>query len=225
MKQFRDRRIAVVLIMMVLALVAFSALAIALERGMLDGFDQKIFHSFRETGAPSDPWGPPWFEETIVEITAIGGYPIIVLTMSVAIIVLLLLDLRAGALLLFGSIATGSAASTVLKIVFDRSRPDIVDPLDRTFTASFPSGHAMISMLAWMTMASIASCYIPHRGVRNFLIWFAFFLTITIGVSRIYLGVHWPSDVLAGWALGIVWAGTFWLIAHLKIGGRHEPVY
>jgi len=220
-----DRLPRWIILMTISALGVFVITAVVVESGTMDGLDLAILNAMGETVNSTDPWGPPWFEETVVEISALGGYPVIVVVTTVAAVALWLLSLRGGAILLLTALGTGALASTLLKIAFDRSRPDLVEPLDRTFTASFPSGHAMISMLSWMTLAAVVSCYVPVRAVRVFILCAAFLLAIAIGISRIYLGVHWPSDVFAGWAIGLAWAGAAWLVAHSKIGLPHERVY
>lgn len=214
-----------ILLMIIAAVLCFVATALAVERGWMDPIDDAILQSMGETVMSSNPWGPSWFEETVVEISALGGYPVIVLATAIAGIVLWLASRRSGALLLVAALSSGALASTLLKLAFDRSRPDFAEPMDRTFTASFPSGHAMISMVSWLTLAVVVSCYVPQRALRVFILCSAFFLAIIIGLSRVYLGVHWPSDVFAGWCIGLAWAGTAWLIAHSKIGVPNDRVY
>lgn len=214
----------IILLMIVSAVLCFVAIALAVDRGWMDPIDNVILDSMGETVMSADPWGPPWFEETIVEISALGGYPVIVLATVIAAIVLWLASKRSGAVLLVAALSSGALASTLLKLAFDRSRPDFAEPMDRTFTASFPSGHAMISMVSWMTLAVVVSCYVPRRALRVFILCAAFLLAIIIGMSRVYLGVHWPSDVFAGWCVGLAWAGAAWLIAYSKIGASNERV-
>ena len=110
--------------------------------------------------------------------------------------------------------------STALKLVFVRGRPDLVEHLDRTFSSSFPSAHAMVSMLAWLTLAAVLVRFVAHDRTRTLVVAGAVVLSVLIGASRVYLGVHWPSDVLAGWSAGLAWASACWLAAHYL---THRP--
>ena len=198
--------------------LGFIGIAAAVRGGATAGFDRHVLLSLRDAANPGDPLGPPWFEEMIAEISVLGSYTIIVIAALSLAAALVILKLRRAALTLLLSLAGGSALSTVSKLYFDRPRPDLVDALDRTFTASFPSGHAMISMLAWMTMASVISCHVDNPALRRLAIGLAFSISLAVGLSRVYLGVHWPSDVLAGWCLGLTWAGITWLADHALAG-------
>lgn len=196
------------------SLLAFCAVSAAVVSGAAEGFDRSVLLAFRNAADVSDPLGPPWFEEAAAELSALGGYTILTLVTAVVAVTLILMKKRQASLFLVLAIAGGSIASTILKFAFARPRPELVAHLDRVFTASFPSGHAMVSMLAWMTLASIAVRFIESHRVRVFILAAAFGLAILIGITRIYLGVHWPSDVLAGWFLGVAWAAFCWLVAH-----------
>ncbi|MAZ18152.1 phosphatase PAP2 family protein [Oricola sp.] len=192
----------------------FALLAVAIQNGWTDAIDRSVLLSLRNPANLSDAWGPPWFEETAAELTALGGYPILVTVAIAALGVLGLLRERAATIFLAVALAGGTALSSGLKLVFERPRPELVDHLDKTFTSSFPSGHATVGTLAWLTLAAVAIRFVPRHSVRVFIVSAAIVLAIVIGASRVYLGVHWPSDVLAGWSLGIGWASLCWLAAH-----------
>ena len=216
------RRIIVTLwIVAALSAAAFFATVAAVSTGATDAFDRSALLWFRDAADLTDAWGPPWFENTMIELSALGGYPILVTVSAFVMAVLVLLRHRAAALFLLMALGSGTALSTVLKLFFDRARPELVSHLDQISTASFPSGHATIGMLAWMVLAAVAVRFVPVRRVRVFILSAAFALAIIIGVSRVYLGVHWPSDVLAGWCLGLCWACLCWLIAHY-LGARQD---
>ena len=204
-------------------MIGFAALSLAVSDGHLSGLDQTLLLFFRDPHDVTDAWGPTWFEETAIELTALGGYPILLMTSFLVLSALLLARKYAAALLLVAGLASGSAASTALKLLFDRPRPDLVEHLDRTFTSSFPSAHAMVSMVTWLTLASIAIRFIEHGRLRGFVLVSALVLALIIGTSRVYLGVHWPSDVLAGWCIGLCWAAGCWLTAHY-ITNRPEQI-
>ena len=193
--------------------VVFVVLALLVSLGVTAEFDRAILLALRVPGAPDDPLGPHWFEETAGDFTALGGYPLLLAFGLVALIVLLLLKKRSAAVFLVVSLATGSLVSTLLKQVFARPRPDLVAHADRVFTSSFPSAHAMVSTVGWLTLAAICIRFIDHRPLRRFVLAVAVSIAVIVGTSRVYLGVHWPTDVLAGWAVGVAWAGLCWLVA------------
>ncbi|MEQ9813279.1 MAG: phosphatase PAP2 family protein [Azospirillaceae bacterium] len=204
-------------------LAGFAAIAMAVAIGEAEAVDRPLLLAFRVVGDIADPLGPPWFEEMAAELTTLGGYPVLVIAGTIAFVTLWLSRQHAAALFLAASLAGGSTLSQLLKLVFARARPDLVEPLDRTFTASFPSGHATVGMLAWLVLAAVAARFVPRHAVRAFLVCSALVLGVVIGLSRVYLGVHWPSDVAAGWCLGIAWAAGCWLAAHYLAIGRDHP--
>lgn len=176
--------------------------------------DRAVLFVFRDATDPSDPWGPAWFEEMTAELSALGGYTILVGLIVLAAINLIIIGETTMAWFLAIAFATGSAVSSILKLFIERPRPDLVEQFDRVFTPSFPSGHAMVSMLTYLTLAAVVVRLCKTRRLRIFVLIAATTLSLAIGVSRVYLGVHWPSDVIAGWSIGIAWAGICWLIAH-----------
>ena len=191
---------------------AFAALAIVVSNGLGDALDRRVLLALR--GADGAARGPDWFVESVSDVTALGGYPVIGIAVAFAIAALAAARQRTAIAFLLGAIVGGSVLSTALKLVFVRGRPDLVEHLDRTFTSSFPSAHAMVSMLAWLTLAAVLVRFVRAHRMRVLLVSAAVLLSVLIGASRVYLGVHWPSDVLAGWSAGLAWASACWLAAH-----------
>ena len=217
-------RLPVVLFaILTLGLFAFIEIAEEMAEGEMRKLDEMLFLSLRVPGDPATPLGPAWLQETAIEITAIGGYPLIILTLA-AVAGFFIVTRRYGAAA-YAVLAVGSGAllSQTLKQYYGRPRPDLVDHLDAVHTLSFPSGHALVTTVAYLTLASLVIGFLPDRRARTYVLAVAVFVAVIVGVSRVYLGVHWPSDVAAGWALGAAWASFSWLILHLlHLHGRRR---
>jgi undecaprenyl-diphosphatase len=116
------------------------------------------------------------------------------------------------------AIVGASVLNAVFKLGLHRARPEVVPHLAEVSNASFPSGHAMISAATYLTVGALLAHTQTSRAVRLYLLTLAVILTVMIGLSRLYLGVHWPSDVLAGWLFGAAWALAFWALARKAEG-------
>tara|TARA_B100001059_G_scaffold93153_1_gene92299 strand:- start:35413 stop:36111 length:699 start_codon:yes stop_codon:yes gene_type:complete len=196
---------------MLLALVTVSLwlfMTIATEVTAGDGYtlDETILLLMRDADNLEDTLGPPWLEQIGQDITALGGNAVLSL-ISIWVMFFLLLTHK-GKLALVVLLATGGAlvASLLLKSGFDRPRPDLVAHATLVYTSSFPSGHSMLAASAYLTMGALLAQSQPRKRVKALIIISSVFLTLLIGFSRVYLGVHWPTDVVAGWAAGSVWA-------------------
>lgn len=213
----------------VVAIVAFGVLGflyIGHEVGENEfhQLDLSILLAMRNSADLADPLGPPWFEEAVVEITALGGYTLIIAIMLAVIGFLGVARLPGPALFIFLSIGTGWLASQSLKSFYGRPRPDIVPPLDIVQSASFPSGHAMMLTVVYLTLAVVIARLTTSLPLRAYVMAVAILISLMVGLSRIYLGVHWPSDVFAGWALGAAWAGLSWLVVSLLRARRDRLI-
>jgi undecaprenyl-diphosphatase len=178
-------------------------------------FDTEIMLAFRQAGQPDVPIGPAWLEGAVRDITSLGSTSVLVLVTTAVIIYLLLIRRPATALLMFVAVAGGQVLSSLLKFEVDRPRPDLVSHLVSETSLSFPSGHAMLSAVTYLTLGSMAARFLPGRTTKIFVLGLAILTTLLVGASRVYLGVHWPSDVLAGWCAGFAWAMLCWLVARL----------
>ena len=199
-----------------LGITAFGVLAFALIadetlEGETRGFDESILLALREPGDPTNPIGPAWLEHALLDITALGGYVILSMLVIGVAIYLIAAGKRGTALLVVGAVGSGTLLSETLKFGFARPRPDLVAHLAEVQSASFPSGHAMISAIAYLTLGVLLTRAHKQRRTKFIIMSYAILLTLMIGLSRIYLGVHWPTDVLAGWALGAAWSSLWWL--------------
>jgi undecaprenyl-diphosphatase len=178
-------------------------------------FDTEILLAFRQAGHPDVPIGPLWLQGAMRDITSLGSSAVLVLIVAAVIVYLLLIRRPMTALFTFIAVAGGQLLSTLLKAEIDRPRPDLVSHLVNETSLSFPSGHAMVSAVTYLTLGSLAARFLPGRTTKIFVLSLAMLTTLLVGVSRVYLGVHWPSDVLAGWCAGFAWAMLCWLAARL----------
>jgi len=178
-------------------------------------FDTEILLAFRHAGQPDSPIGPLWLEGAVRDVTALGSSAVLVLITTATIVYLLLIRRPSTALFMFVAVAGGQVLSNLLKLEVDRPRPDLVSHLVNETSLSFPSGHAMLSAVTYLTLGSLAARFLPDRRTKIFVLCLAVLTTVLVGTSRVYLGVHWPSDVLAGWCAGFAWAMLCWLAARL----------
>ncbi len=178
-------------------------------------FDADILLAFRQAGQPNVPVGPLWLEGAMRDITSLGSASVLVLITTATIIYFLLVRRWATALLIFVAVAGGQVLSSLLKVGIDRPRPELVSHLVTETSLSFPSGHAMLSAVTYLTLGSLAARFLPGRVAKVYVLSLSVLVAVLVGVSRIYLGVHWPSDVLAGWCAGFAWAMLCWLVARL----------
>lgn len=168
--------------------------------------DRTVLLALREAGDPTNPLGPTWLEEMMRDGTALGSNWILFFIVIIAAVYLRLVQQGRLAVFLLVAIVSGFVVAFSLKHGIDRPRPDLVPHATKVYTASFPSAHAMMSALVYFTLAGLLAHVERRRAVKSLLFVAAGVLTVWIGFSRVYLGVHWPSDVLAGWCAGGFWA-------------------
>jgi undecaprenyl-diphosphatase len=199
---------------------AFLELADAVGEGDSHQIDEALILALRNPGDKADPIGSEWFEEVMRDFTALGGYAILTpLTCSVAIYLWLRDRGRMAALMLI-AVVGGVLLSTLMKSHFDRPRPDLVPHGSYVLTKSFPSGHAMMAATTYLTLGAVMAEAERKRSLRIFFLVIGMFSAIVVGISRVYLGVHWPTDILAGWCAGAAWALFCWTIARLFDSNR-----
>ena len=174
------------------------------------GFDEAVLLALRNPTDLADPIGPYWLELFARDITALGGIPVLALVSFAACGFLLMLGKQRTAVLLLVAIGGGLLLGTGLKDLFDRPRPDLVPHAVQVATQSFPSSHAMMSAVTYLTLGALLARTQPRQRLKRYVLGMAVLLTLLIGSSRVYLGVHWPTDVLAGWWVGAAWALLCW---------------
>lgn len=206
------------------SLYVFVVLADEVIEGDTQGFDSFVLLAFRDRSNPSDPVGPDWFEGIMRDFTALGSFAVLSAISAMAVGFLVLTRKSHAAWMVVGSLTSGVLASSLLKWAFARPRPDLALHATAVYTQSFPSGHAMLSAIVYLTLGSLLARTQTEVRVKIYLLAAAAMLTLIVGVSRIYLGVHWPTDVLAGWAGGGAWALLCWLaMLWLQGKGTVEP--
>jgi undecaprenyl-diphosphatase len=169
-------------------------------------FDRHILLMLRNPADLSDPIGPRWFEEAMRDVTALGGFTVLTLVTVITVTTLLFYAKRRQALVVAVTIMLAELSSDLLKLVYDRPRPTLVPHGSWVYSHSFPSGHSTLSAATYLTIAAVLGTLDPRKRTRAFVLSMAVLLVLSIGTSRVYLGVHWPTDVLAGWLLGGAWA-------------------
>ena len=184
----------------------FAELADEVADGETLEFDRAAMLMLRESSNPDEPLGPAWLEMAARDVTSLGGTTVLTMLVLAAVGFLLLIRNWGAAIFVTVSVVGGTLLSTLLKNWFERPRPDLVPHAVEVSSMSFPSGHAMLSMTTFLTLGAVLAEIDKERRTRTYILAWAVFLALLVGTSRVYLGVHWPTDVLAGWCIGSAWA-------------------
>ncbi len=208
-----DLAVQVALLAAVVAVWGFAKLADEVAEGETRHFDEAVLLALRDPHDPADAIGPPAFEEAVRDITSLGGVAVLTLVVAIVVGYLVLVGKRHAVWLVLVASLGGALLSTVLKDVFGRPRPSVVPHLMYAGNASFPSGHSLLSAVIYLTLGSLLDRLVERPAVRLYVLSIAILLTGLVGCSRVYLGVHYPTDVLGGWAVGLAWAVACWLTA------------
>lgn len=185
--------------------------------------DSSILLALRRPGELGVPIGPRWLQETARDVTALGGFSVLTLVVVVSFALLLLHRRRLQAIVFAAAVLAGQVLAELTKHLVGRDRPDLVPHLDQVYSSSFPSGHSAMSPIVYFTLAGILAAGEPNRAAKTLLLVVAAVLVLGIGASRVYLGVHWPTDVLAGWAMGTAVALVATLVLHRLAPHRVRP--
>lgn len=184
----------------------FAVLGSEMAEGETLAFDRQVLLGLRQAADPATPLGPAWLVRAMVDLTSLGGVAVLTLVTFLAAGFLLSSRKPALALFVLASVGGGALVGTLLKSLFLRARPDVVPHLVQVDSASFPSGHAMNSAVVYLTLGALLARSMGDWRIRGYLLMVSMLLVVLIGFTRIYVGVHWPTDVLAGWAVGAAWA-------------------
>lgn len=205
--------------------VGLLALVDGVTDGWISSLDADLLLAFRAEGAPDDPIGPGWFEELVRDLTALGGLGLTAIALTVTWLADLVRRRPRAAWFHLVAVLLGVGLVFWLKDVYDRPRPSLVPHEALVLTHSFPSGHAATAALAHLSIGTAVARGCRTEGMARLAIGTAVVLALLVGISRVYLGVHWPSDVVAGWLIGASWAFGIWSIeGFLRRRGLVEPV-
>jgi len=193
---------------------AFLALAHEVRTGATQDLDERVMRTVRRADVPSVPIGPAWVPDFARDVTALGGYSVLILLVAMVAGFLQLHGKRGETRFLVGSAISGYLVGMGLKAYFVRPRPTVVAQLELAYQTSFPSGHSMMSAIIYLTLGALLTQFAGNLPrLRIYFLLCALLLTGIVGISRVYLGVHYPTDVLAGWTAGLVWANLCALVA------------
>jgi undecaprenyl-diphosphatase len=211
------------LLLVVGLMLTFGLVANEMNKGETRAFDNAVLLAMRNDTNPRDPIGPKWFEEAVRDVTSLGSNTVLIIIVLGTVGFLALSRARAAALLVLVSVGGGSVLMQTLKEAFARVRPDVVSHSVIELTRSFPSGHSTLAAVTYLTLGALVARVQSSRPLKTYVMSVAILLTLLVGVSRVYLGMHWPTDVLAGWCLGAAWAMLCWIVeARLQRAGRVE---
>ena len=206
-------------------LFVFLKLASEVMEGDTQGMDTRIVRALRKADDPSKPIGPAWMESVLEDLTALGG-PTVTWLVILSLSGFLLLETKyRTALFVFVTAASGDLLNHAIKGLFSRARPTVVPHLRDAFSTSFPSGHSMESAIVYLTLAAMLMRILDGRVAKAYCLGLALLITFLVGASRVFLGVHYPTDVIGGWIIGLFWATLCWLAAQhyeVRAGLRAE---
>ncbi len=191
----------------------FMHIAEEMGEGDTGKFDARILYALRMPGDPRRPIGPDWLRLAAIDLTSLGSITVLGLIVVGVCGLFLTLKRPRAAAILFVSSGGGLWLSNSLKDSFGRERPPAILHAVVANNPSFPSGHAMLSATVFLTLGALISHFVQRRDVRVYILSLSVILPLLIGTSRVYLGVHWPTDVLAGWCIGAAWALAWWMAA------------
>jgi undecaprenyl-diphosphatase len=219
-----EKRMLVGIIVVAALVLGFAVLASEVIEGDTKAFDERVMQFFRAEASPSRPAGPAWVKDAMRDITSLGSTSVLTIIVVGVVGFLAVSGLRHAAAMVLASVLLGVLLSNSLKAAFARPRPEVIPPDLIVYSASFPSGHTVLSAVVYLTLGALLCRTQSSLTVKIYILGFAMFLTGIVGLSRVYLGVHWPTDVIAGWLVGGTWALLCWFaMVWLQSRGEVEP--
>ena len=205
------------------SLLIFAEITSEVRENEWHDAETALMKSLRTPEDLSVPVGPKWMQHAALDISALGGGSVLTLMALLVLGYLVLLRHYHAMLLLLVATVGGTLLNNILKQIFGRARPDIVPHLSEVASASYPSGHSMLSAIVYLTLGVMLAQSTSSWRLRMYLVGAALFLSFLIGLTRVYLGVHYPTDVLAGWTVGTAYAVLCAMIANwLQKRGKVE---
>lgn len=200
----RDLQFLAALAAIGVLVLVFIGIADEVTEGSTRRFDEAVLLAFR--AAPDDPLGSLVVENGIMHLSALGSGVVTGLIVLVVTGYFLLAGHWRYAGLMVACSVGGGLVISLLKGLFERPRPTVVTHIDPPGGLSFPSGHSTISAALYLTLAVLIARTLERRRLRVYVVAVGVGMMLLVGITRIYLGVHYPTDVLAGWTVGITWA-------------------
>lgn len=194
------------------ALWAFLNIGGEMAEGETDAIDRRLILLLRAPGDMRDPIGSRTVEEAVRDVTALGGTTLVTVVTMVAVLAFAFHRKWLHALVMAGAVTLAWASSSISKGLYLRPRPDLVPHEVYVYSGSFPSGHSTLAAATYLTLAMLVASLETRRRTKALAYGLAGLVLVAVGLSRVYLGVHWPSDVLAGWCLGATWALAGWIV-------------
>lgn len=209
----RDLFLLLTATVLALGIYGFVQLSDVVTEGKTQSFDERVLKALRKPETSyQQPIGPDWVEEVGRDLTALGGVAVMaLLSVSVAAYLGLVKRWRALVILVL-TVGGGMVLNIALKDHFDRPRPTVVPQLSKIYTSSYPSGHSLLSAVTYLTLGALLASVAPQRRQKTYFLALAVLLTLLVGMSRVLMGVHYPTDVLAGWSAGFLWATACWIV-------------
>jgi undecaprenyl-diphosphatase len=219
-----DSRLLLAMLSVVFCVWVFVVVSDSVTSRRTQHIDDRVMRALRDPEDLSTPRGPAWLPAVMRDITSLGSLPVLALFVLAVAGSLVVRRQRHALVLVLVATAGGEGLNLLLKGLFHRPRPDVVLHLTPVNSPSFPSGHAMESAVIYFTLAALLARLVEPRPLKLYFLALAAFLSFIVGLSRVYLGVHYPTDVLAGWTAGIAWALVCWTVAsRLQREGSVEP--
>lgn len=210
-----EPRALLLLLCVTAAVWAFLNIGDEMAEGETMGLDRRLLLMLRSPGDGHNPIGSAAVQEALRDITALGGFTVLTLATVVGAVAFAIHRRWRHVAILVGAVMLAQVCSELLKSLYDRPRPDLVPHAVYVYSGSFPSGHSMLAATTYLTLAVLISSLEPVRAAKWLVFVMAVLLMAAVGFSRVYLGVHWPSDVLAGWCAGCAWAFAAWVVLRM----------
>lgn len=212
---FSEASILAMLLLIVTAVYAFIQVADEIRERETGAFDATILRWFRNPVDLHQTRGPDWLVTAAIDATALGGTTVLIFVVVITLGFLWIAKKRKAFLLFAAAAIGGQLFNSALKHFFSRPRPDIVPHLAEVHSPSFPSGHSMMSAVIFLTMGALLSRLVAGKLLRGYIMGVSILLTIIVGITRLFLGVHYPTDVIGGWSAGLAWALICLLVAEI----------